>query len=227
MPRTGEDTMIAIRKSGVAPSLFVLAVLLAAACAPVPQAGARERVLGGPCEGCEAVFEGRPRTPAAEARIAALDEPGERLLLEGTVRDRAGRPAAGIIVYAYHTNARGLYPPDTRFPGRAAYRHGKLRAWARTDAAGRYAFDTIRPASYPDSDIPQHVHMHVIEPGRGTYFVDDVHFTDDPFVKGRSAESLGRGRGGLGLVTPSRDPDGRWRARRDIRLGEGIADYPG
>jgi hypothetical protein len=203
----------------------VVLFLLVAACAP-PAAG-RERIVGGPCEGCEAVFDRRPAAPAAEVRIAPAGEPGEKLRLEGTVRDRAGKPTAGIIVYAYHTDARGVYPPDTRAATPSGRRHGTLRGWARTDATGRYAFATIRPASYPDSDIPQHVHMHVIEPGRCTYWIDDVHFTDDPFVKDLPYERLGQGRGGRGLVTPSRGADGTWRARRDIRLGEGIADYPG
>ena len=215
--------MSPFRISG-APLLFVV---LMAACAPAPspsQAGAREPVIGGPCEGCEAVFEGRPAELTARARIAPVNEPGERLVLDGTVFDRAGHAAAGIIVYAYQTNARGLYPPDTRFPGQAAYRHGKLRAWAQTDSLGRYAFDTIRPASYPGTTLPQHIHMHVIEPGRCTYYIDDVNFADDPFVAGVDRHRLGSGRGGWGLAAPTKDEAGRWRIRRDIHLGEGIAD---
>lgn len=209
---------------------FGLALVLTSACAPDPpttQAASREPVIGGPCEGCEAVFQGLPRKLASTARIAPAGEPGEPLFVEGTVRDGAGRAAAGIIVYAYQTNARGVYPPDTRFPGQAAYRHGKLRAWARTDAAGRYAFHTVRPGSYPGTSIPQHIHLHVIEPGRGTYYIDDVHFTDDPFVEDVDPATLGRGRGGRGVATPTRDEAGRWRVRRDIMLGKDIPGYPG
>lgn len=205
----------------------LLVLILVAACAPSPspsQAGAREPVIGGPCEGCEAVFEGRPSRLTAEARIAPANEPGEALRLEGTVFDRAGKAAPGIIVYAYQTNARGVYPRDDRFRGQAAHRHGKLRAWARSDSGGHYAFDTIRPGSYPDTRIPQHIHLHVIEPGRATYYIDDVHFTDDPFVAGVDPASLGRGRGGRGFATPMKDDAGRWRVRREIHLGEGIAD---
>lgn len=141
------------------------------------------------------------------------------MILEGTVTDAAGRPAAGAIVYAYHTDDGGIYPA-------AATRHGALRGWARTGEDGRYRFETIRPGGYPGQSIPQHVHMHVIEPGRATYWIDDVHFTDDPRFdaeRGRARES---GRGGSGIVTPHRDDDGVWRARRDIALGKNVPGYP-
>ena len=176
---------------------------------------AAEPVLGGPCEGCELVFAGQPAEIAAQASIAPVGEPGEPLQIDGVVSDRNGKPAAGIIIYAYQTDARGHYP-------RAETRHGRLRGWARSDAEGRFRFDTIRPASYPETDIPQHVHLHVIEPGRGTYYIDDLVFSDDPLLTSRQRTQILRGRGGNGLATPQRDADGVWHATRDIRLGAGI-----
>jgi hypothetical protein len=50
---------------------------------------------------------------------------------DGVVRNSRGAPTANVIVYAYHTNAEGIYPT-------ARNRHGKLKAWALTDAQGRY-----------------------------------------------------------------------------------------
>src|SRR5688500_13671676 len=50
-------------------------------------------LVGGPCEGCEAVFDRRPATLGASAEIAGLDEPGERLVITGAVKDGRGRPA--------------------------------------------------------------------------------------------------------------------------------------
>ena len=186
-----------------------------------------EPVVGLPCEGCDAVFAGMPEHLEAFARIAGPDEPGERLRIEGTVRDAAGAAAAGVIVYAYQTDARGLYPAaDAALQGRAAARHGRLRAWALTDAEGRYRFETIRPAGYPDTDLPAHVHMHVIEPGRCTYYIDDVMFADDPRLTASARRSLTSGRGGDGVAEPRRDPDGTWLVTRDIVLGEGVPGYP-
>lgn len=173
-----------------------------------------EPVIGGPCEGCEWVFEGRPATAAWQSRIAPPDEPGEPLVIEGLVRDRAGAAAPGIWVYAYHTDALGLYPA-------AATRHGRLRGWALSDAQGRYRFDTIRPRAYPSGGVPEHVHFHVIEPGRGTYWLDDLVFTDDPLL--RAERRKGPFRGGDGLATPRRDAQGRWWVRRDIQLGLSVS----
>ena len=146
-----------------------LPALLMALLAGSPSAGA-EKTVGLPCEGCEAVFQGGPlgnwSTLPASARIAPAGEPGEALILEGTVKDASGKPAPGIVVYAYQTNAGGIYPRDNSLPpaAAAAARHGKLRGFARTDASGHYRFETIRPGGYPNTDIPQHIHMHVVEP---------------------------------------------------------------
>jgi len=116
--------------------------------APTPP---REPIVGLPCEGCEAVFEGLPATLLSTARIAPADEPGERMRIEGTVFDENGKPLPGVIVYAYHTDAHGIYPRNETEPGPAGRRHGRLRGWAKTDEKGRYRFDTIRPAGYPDT----------------------------------------------------------------------------
>ena len=200
------------------------ALLIAAATAPLlclPIRGrAREPIVGGPCEGCEAVFQDRPTVLSPQARIAPPDEPGEPLVLSGRVVDRAGRPAAGIIVYAYHTDRRGIYPRASGLRGAAA-RHGALRGWAMTDAAGRYRFETIRPGSYPGRDVPQHIHMHVIEPGRATYYIDDVMFADDPKLTAVQRRLLVSGRGGGGVAMPSRTA-GTWHIVRGIVLGANI-----
>jgi len=203
-------------------------VFAAAGCAApggpaAAQAVQRVPVAGGPCEGCEAVFDGIPQRIPSMARIALRDEPGEPLRIDGVVRDATGRPVPGVIVYAYHTDAKGIYPRGPESWPPMARRHGLLRGWARTDSLGRYRFDTIRPASYPNTSIPQHVHMHVIEPGCCTYWIDDIHFEDDPLLTERARRSMSRGRGGAGVATPKR-VDGVWVVERDIVLG---ADVPG
>lgn len=185
----------------------------------------RVPVVGLPCEGCEAVFQGMPEEPTSVARIAPEDEPGEPMRILGTVYGPDGDPAPGIIVYAYHTNARGVYPRDERFEGWAA-RHGELRGWAITDEQGGYRFDTIRPASYPNRDTPAHVHMHVIEPGCCTYYIASIHFEDDPVLDPGARKQSADGRGGSGLVDPERNADGVWIVRRDIVLGKGVPGYP-
>lgn len=177
----------------------------------------RVPVIGGPCQGCELVFEGMPEHLSESARVAPPGEPGEPLTVEGVVRNGNGSPAAGIIVYAYHTNAVGIYPKDVTW-------HGRLRGWARTDSAGRYRFTTIRPAGYPDGAENAHIHMHVIEPGRGTYYIDNVVFDDDPDLPDRVRQNARNGRGGSGLTYPKRE-GGTWKVQRDIVLGKNIPRY--
>lgn len=207
----------------------LLAGVLAGACAGAaepPAADGREPIVGGPCEGCEAVFEGLPEELGPRARIAPEEEPGEPMRIEGRVLGPDGEPAPGVIVYAYHTDRRGIYPKDDDLRGQAAYRHGRLRAWVETDEEGRYRFDTIRPASYPQTTVPAHVHMHVLEPGCCTYWIDSIHFLDDPHLTRRERESQDD-RGGSGLLTPERGEDGTWLVTRDVLLGEGVPGYPG
>lgn len=204
-------------------ALIVLGGILSVSAVPASstaQAVDRVPVVGGPCEGCEAVFVGMPDSLTWRTRIAPEDEPGEPLVLRGTVRGPDGEPAPGVVVYAYHTNARGAYPPDDDHTGHARL-HGELRAWVRTDERGRYRFETIRPGSYPGRDTPAHVHLHVVEPGCCTYWIESVRFLDDPLLP-EDAEVPGRDRGGSGLVEPSRE-DGTWIAERDIRLRAGLS----
>lgn len=177
----------------------------------------REPIVGLPCEGCENVFEGMPARIESRARIAPKSEPGAPMVVVGKVLDAKGQPQPGIVVYAYQTNAGGIYPKAATF-------HGALRAWALTDAQGRYAFDTIRPGSYPERDAPEHIHLHVLEPGCGTYYIADIVFTDDPKLTPRHQRDAATERGGTGTATPIRK-DGTWYVTRDIHLGRNIPGY--
>lgn len=185
----------------------------------------REPIIGLPCEGCEAVFQGLPESLSWKSRIAPEDEPGEPARIHGTVYDPSGKPAPGVIVYAYHTDSRGIYPRDERLKGQAAYRHGRLRGWVISNAEGRYQFDTIRPASYPDGKTPAHVHMHVIEKGCCTYYIDSIHFEDDVRLTRKEREESREGRGGSGVVQPTKDQNGVWIVSRDIFLGKNVPGY--
>ncbi|CAN5919649.1 hypothetical protein BH11GEM1_BH11GEM1_21250 [soil metagenome] len=187
--------------------------------------GHNEPIIGGPCEGCEGVFEGVPATLSSVTRIAPPGEPGEPMIVDGIVRDRRGAAVAGIIVYAYHTDASGIYRPLENAPGASARRHGQLRGWAITDSLGRYRFNTIRPGYYPQRNAPQHVHMHVIEPGYCTYYIGSIVFRDDPLLNDAARRKAEADRGGSGLVSPTRDANGVWHVRRDIRLGVGVPGY--
>jgi protocatechuate 3,4-dioxygenase, beta subunit len=153
------------------------------------------------------------------ATIAGKDEPGERLVVRGRVYRPDGKtPAPGVILYAYHTNAKGVYPKKGTETGNAR-RHGYLRGWMKTDSTGRYEFRTIRPAAYPGGENPQHIHVTVKEPGRAEYWIDEFHFDDDPLLTPEQRSRL-RNRGGSGIIRPTRGDDGAFEAVRDITLPE-------
>ena len=169
------------------------------------------------CEGCEAVHEHSFDDLSWTATIPPEGESGERLLLEGAVYWPDGTtPAAGVVLYAYHTNAEGRYPTRGDETG-WAQRHGNLRGWVLTDARGRYRFETIRPGTYPGGNGPAHVHLIVKEPGRPPYYIDEVVFADDLAVTRRYRQRA-EDRGGSGIVALTRAEDGTWRGTRDVIL---------
>ena len=125
-------------------------------------------------------------------------------------------PAPNVIIYAHHTNVEGLYAGGS--PGTVwSRRHGRLRGWARTNIDGRYVFETIKPAPYPDMSMPAHVHLFLGEPGRWPYYIDDAVF-DGEFGVDETYRRRQELRGGSGIVRLTRGADGVLEAVRDIRL---------
>lgn len=110
------------------------------------------------CEWCGAADA--PANPSSRIVIPPPGEPGHPLVISGTVYKEDGRtPAEGVTIYAYHTNAAGIYPKRTPDNKRPQWRHGYLRGWIRTAADGNYEFRTIRPAAYPGRTEPAHIHL--------------------------------------------------------------------
>jgi len=117
-----------------------------------------------------------PNAPAS-ARLTPVGEPGPPLSVSGVVVDSDGRPVAAASIYAFQTDAEGYYgvkpASDNRNP--------RLKVYLRTDAQGRWSFDTIRPGSYPASRVPGHIHFEVTAQGFATKIFEIV-FTGDPFI---------------------------------------------
>lgn len=86
-----------------------------------------------------------------------------------------------------------------------------------TGTDGQYTFQTIRPGAYPGNVEAQHIHLEVLAPDGTACEIDAVEFSDDPLMTA-SRRTSRPGYGGNGIVTPTRAPDGTWRAVRDIRL---------
>ena len=118
-----------------------------------------------------------PAGAPSRGRVAPQGEPGQPLAVSGTVVGPDGAPVAGASLYVYQTDHEGYYgvkpASDNRNP--------RLKLFLRSDARGAWAFDTIKPGSYPNSRIPAHIHFEVSAPGRPPKIFEIV-FEGDPFV---------------------------------------------
>lgn len=177
----------------------------------------------GPCEACELMFTGMPERLSWSTQIADAAEPGEALTISGTIYKPDGKtPAAGIILYVYHTDERGYYSPAKGQP--SSHRHGHLRGWMKTDAQGRYRFTTIRPGAYPSRRAAQHIHPILLEPSGRYYYIDEYLFDDDPLLTA-DERSRQEKRGESGIIHLIKNQQGVWEGTRDITLGSNVPGY--
>lgn len=182
-----------------------------------------DRVVGGPCEGCEAVHEYGNRILSSVDTLPGFSENDPKIKISGTVYNKDGKtPVPNVIIYVYHTNREGIYETQGSETGWGT-RHGHYRGWIKTDENGRYSFYTFRPAAYPTGTEPEHIHYTVKEPGLNEYYIESAFFDDDPMLSKEERKSL-RQRGGSGIVKLE-NLNGLLIGERDIILGMNIPDY--
>lgn len=137
---------------------------------------------------------GAPAT-ANGGSIVRSPTPGEPIFVTGWVHDREGRPVAGAEVDVWHASPEGYY--ENQDPAQAEM---NLRGRFVTDADGRFAFRSVKPAGYPIpvsgpvGDLlraqgrhnlrPAHLHVLIHKAGYKTQFsqlysADDPHLDDD------------------------------------------------
>ena len=123
--------------------------------------------------------EGAPQ----RTRLADDDEPGERMVIEGTVYGPdCTTPLSDVLLDVWQADENGDY-------------HGgdedeyRLRGQLMTDTDGTYRFETIRPGNYPmpgGTIRPAHIHFTITKPGYSPlttqlYFEGDPHLApEDP-----------------------------------------------
>lgn len=191
-----------------------------------PAQPAKHVFVGGGCEGCEAVFESPvPFEQLNETdTLPGFDEPGQKLLVEGVIYKPDGQtPAPGVVLYVYHTSTRGLYESRAGSQGWAK-RHGDRRGWVKTNERGEYRFYTVKPASYPNTRNPAHIHPTIKEPGLNEYYIDEFVFDDDPLLVKSERDKM-ENRGGNGILKTTL-VNGMLVAKHDIILGLNIPNYP-
>lgn len=208
--------------------LFPFFLLMLSACGGSSQTGKMPPVsqgkVGGGCDGCELLYVGLPEHITSVDTSAGWHEPGQKLCISGTVHQSDGRtPAPDVILYYWQTDHEGYYSPRPGMDARSK-RHGHIRGWLKTDAAGRYTLYTVRPAPYPDDVSPAHIHLAVKEPDLNEYYVDELVFDDDPLLTAEKRKAM-ENRGGSGILVTT-DSAGMQRATHVLRLGLNIPGYP-
>ncbi|MFN3529486.1 MAG: intradiol ring-cleavage dioxygenase [Bacteroidia bacterium] len=210
--------------------LLLLVCLFQTSCNAQPNDGASTHPHSFPnaeaCDGCEEIFTGMP------IEISAVDtSPGWhtdeiKLLITGTVFQLDGlTPAPNTLIYYYHTDGTGRYP--TRKNETDVWNnHGAYRGWVRSDAFGKYAIFTSRPAPYPDLSTPAHIHILIIEDRFDfPYFLDDFVFDDDVLTIAAQKKKPFENRGGSGILRPLL-AEQMQIAEHNIILGLNIPNYP-
>jgi protocatechuate 3,4-dioxygenase beta subunit len=172
------------------------------------------------------MFVGMPKNIKPADTSVGWREKGQKLLVTGTVFKPGGKtPAPNIVIYYWHTDNNGFYSPKTGMDEKAK-RHGHIRGWVKTDENGKYSIYTIRPAPYPNRDIPAHIHTSIKEPIiDNEYYIDEFVFDDDKLLTGAKRKAL-ENRGGSGILRILISNDLQI-AEHNIILGLNIPNYPG
>jgi hydroxyquinol 1,2-dioxygenase len=148
-------------------------------------AGATETTVLGPFHVANVPF-------VANGSDISVGQPGERLLVEGSVRSAGGQPLPGAAIEVWQADDDGFYDvqrPELTGPA--------LRACLCADAAGRFHFWTIMPTQYPipgDGPVgamlaatgrhpwrPAHVHFMITAEGHET-LVTHVFAAGNPYL---------------------------------------------
>jgi protocatechuate 3,4-dioxygenase beta subunit len=193
------------------------------------QAGAQEHIsrpsmqnLKDTCDDPDAPiscsFLNMPLSLSGTLTIAGKDEPGEELIISGTLFKEDGRsPFPNIIIYAYQTDSKGYYSKKGTETGAQKW-HGHLHGWCKTDSNGHYQIQTIRPARYPDNSMPAHIHAAIKKENEQMYWISDFVFKDDHLVNDKYLSTIVGMVGGTGIVDVSRKAGNKWIGIRNIVL---------
>jgi protocatechuate 3,4-dioxygenase beta subunit len=162
-------------------------------------------------------FQGAPANVNHVMWITGPDEPGEKLVISGTIFKADGlTPYEGVMLYAYHTDNSGLYSKTGKEKGVQKW-HGRLHGWCKTGKDGHYRIHTIRPARYPSNTMPAHIHSAIKTPEGKMMYINDFVFHDDSLVNDRYI-SMQLEEGGDGVLNATMNSEGIWTAFRDIVL---------
>ena len=168
------------------------------------------------CEWCGAMDA--PKVLSHIATLADENEPGERLIYTGTVYKPDGvTPVEGVLLYAYHTNAEGVYPRLGTETGNGL-RHGYLRGWVKTNAQGHYQFNTILPGPYPSRNEPAHIHITLSGEDFDEYWISSTLFEGDTLISYEIRADTENDAGFSNIIKLIKGDNGSYTGQRDVIL---------
>lgn len=204
--------------------IFILLISISS-CKGQTEKAETNKIIGGPCQDCEATLDYK----ALKIKLKPTDtligfkETEPKIKITGIVLKKDGKtPVENIILYVYQTNRTGIYEPSEN-PIGWEKRHGKFRGWMKTGSDGKFEFYTFRPAHYPNTQEPEHIHLYVKEPNKNSYYVDSYLFADDPLLTKEEKSTL-KNRAGSGIIELEMK-NGILTGNREIILGLNIPDY--
>jgi protocatechuate 3,4-dioxygenase beta subunit len=153
-----------------------------------------------------------PEGASSSVVIAGREEPGQRLVVTGRTLEGT-KPVPGVSLYVFHTDAKGLYATDISDVREAEF-NPRLHGSLRTDALGRYQYETIRPGSYGNPLGASHVHYVVKARGYQPLLLA-LQFEDDPIV-------VQTRKAGTPLLNPDAFKNGPCKSRPDCVLTQPV-----
>lgn len=205
---------------------LILIVLLSVICSHCTKSQDTNspRLVGGSCEGCEAVFEYGKRNLSPVDTLPGFINAEQKLKITGIIYQPDGKtPAENVIMYIYHTNEEGLYKNFANETGMGK-RHGSNRGWIKTGKDGRYTVYTLKAESYPNSTIPAHIHPIILEPDGKYYYIEDFYFEGDKYLTNEELNPATPRGGSSGVLSLKKYGD-TMTGERNIILGKNVSGY--
>lgn len=114
-------------------------------------------------------------------------EPGVATTIKGKLMSASNTPMRNTLVYVYQTDNKGWYADDKPHveTGNGDRGHARLFGYLKTNEQGEFELRTIRPSSYPNSTLPQHIHLEAFGDNGRSLIITELLFDDDPMLVGQ------------------------------------------
>lgn len=203
-------------------SFLILVIVISTSCFAQQPSIKNAVLVGGPCQGCEAVLDFGDHELSPIDTLPEFDETEPKILITGTIYEEDGvTPAEGVILFVHQTNREGVYPTRGDEVGWQK-QYGYIHGWVKTGADGKYSFYTFKPGSY--GNTPAHIHPLILEPNGKYYWLEGYFFENDPKLNDAHLNPEAPRGGSSGVLSLQKD-HGILVGQRDFILGKNIPSY--